>query len=89
VITNDWADIQHLRQLGFTRTLSVNEFAITGPQTGYMWDWKNESDPLNQFTADVVTNPPPTDDGANQVLTAAKNSSVKFGEWLAQRTQGL
>jgi len=89
VITDDWADAQRWHQLGFNRVLSVNEFAITGPQTGYMWDWQMESDSNNNFTADVVMNPPPTDDGSNQVLTAAKNSSAKFGDWLTNRTQGL
>jgi len=89
VTQNDWSTVAYLHSIGFTRTLSVNEFAISGPSYGYMWNWKANADPANQFTATVVADPVPSEEGVQGVMAAVKQSSVDFALWLEQRVQGL
>jgi len=84
---NEWADMQRLKDLGFGRRLSVNQFAITGPSFGYLWNWQTASDPANNFTAAVIMDHVPSGQGVQALMTAIKKSAVEFSDWLGQRAR--
>lgn len=83
---NEWASFQKLGRDGFNRRLSVNHFALTGPVYGYVWSWKNLSDPNLNFLATTLNNPSPTNEGMTELMNAVLKSTMDFATWLRERS---
>lgn len=90
VLNSEWSDMQRMSTLGFARRLSVNYFAVIGGATGgYTWTWQRRSEQNLNFSATVVNDPPPTDQGVRDVMTSVQASAAAFADWLVQRTSGI
>lgn len=85
IFEDEWPSIRALDSYGFKRRLSVNHFALTGPDYGYISRWKSLAGPDLSFTATTIANPSPTPEGVEAVKQTIIKSTLDFAQWLQQR----
>lgn len=85
VIRERWAIVQSLESRGARRTLSLNYFAITEPEWGYILRWMYMLRDDLRFIAPVMNIPAPTPEAVDSIQQNVRLSTEEFRLWLLER----